>query len=142
MTTDKTPSLPALHRMSECDSPGMCSDEDGEYVYFSDAASAIESLQAEVERLRECNKGLARIGAERLWTIAELTSERDAALKDARRLDWCLDILFYDSPIIKTAYLVTDAGCGCCGEGRGFPAGTLGRDAIDAAIEDKHQGEA
>lgn len=63
---------------------------------------------------------------------AEKDKEIELLRADAKRLDWCISVLHRQDE--KYSYLVTDAGCGCCGEGKTFVCSISGRDAIDAAI--------
>ena len=66
---------------------------------------------------------------------AEKDKEIEALRRDAKRLDWCISVLHRQYK--EHSYLVTDAGCGCCGDGRHFGRSIPGRDAIDAAMGDK-----
>jgi hypothetical protein len=74
-------------------------------------------------------KELTRFAA---LVAAEKDKEIELLRADAKRLDWCISVLHRQDE--KYSYLVTDAGCGCCGEGKTFVCSISGRDAIDAAI--------
>lgn len=70
---------------------------------------------------------------------AEKDKEIELLRADAKRLDWCISVLHRQDE--KDSYLVTDAGCGCCGEGKPFDCSISGRDAIDAAIRTRGEQE-
>lgn len=55
-------------------------------------------------------------------------------ITDSERLEWCEGILFNAAAGGNTGWLVTDTGCGCCGEGVSIMEGVNFRDAIDAQI--------
>lgn len=57
----------------------------------------------------------------------ETTPSAQAAAESAR-LDWCISVLMPYGD-----FLVTDTGCGCCGDRINFKQKTDGRAAIDAA---------
>lgn len=89
--------------------------------------------------------GMAEImGLEGFYNFAALVAaEKDKEIEllraDAKRLDWCISVLHRQDE--KDSYLVTDAGCGCCGEGKPFDCSISGRDAIDAAIRTRGEQE-
>lgn len=66
---------------------------------------------------------------------AEKDKEIERLLEDTKRLDWCISVLHSKGE--KDSYLVTDAGCGCCGAGRYFDCNISGRDAIDKAMQER-----
>jgi hypothetical protein len=80
-------------------------------------------------------------GIERFAALvaAEKDKEIELLRADAKRLDWCISVLHRQDE--KDSYLVTDAGCGCCGAGKPFDCSISGRDAIDAAIRARGEQE-
>lgn len=101
------------------------------------AAAELRRLHAEVKTLKRAVFALeTKLGVRGYEIqIADLVAEVEALRADAERLDWCIDILFYSRP--GDSYLVTDAGCGCCGDGKSFNEEISGRNAIDAARGEK-----
>jgi hypothetical protein len=71
-----------LHRLSECDSPGMVSDDDGDYVRFDDAKAVIVSLESEIKTMTQACKNLVNVGLSQDEEIKRLEirlSESEAA---------------------------------------------------------------
>ena len=70
---------------------------------------------------------------------AEKDKEIELLRADAKRLDWCISVLYRQNG--KDSYLVFDTGCGCCSDAKRFDCSISGRDAIDDAIRARGEQE-
>jgi hypothetical protein len=86
-------------------------------------------LAAQVERIDPWHMEQGHDGAY-TRALEKLALElRAKNATESKRLDWCIKVLMpYDD------FLITDTGCGCCGDRMKFKQKTDGRAAIDAAM--------